>query len=321
MKFLNPGIGLSLLFVHYYIYYFRVSHPNISNWDYEGFTIGHTSGLFIGLVILVEGLYLLYKNDTLKFGEKELIIPKNNLTIPYHEINQVSNFHSIYTLHTSKGDFNIVNMFIKNQNEVQKMLFEELKFKQVKKSKVRFYLYLVALLIPLITILTFSSWREGEQKLKTFLPLKKIETTQIEGTIKNGASVSLNETEGRGTFTSVGLHGGLVEFPNIYFRNSGVGFSILADHIVNITDIEPEKREALNLKYNNGIKSKKMQWFPEGTKVKLKIRTKDYEDLKSYMATGEHLINKEGDFLRRTIRFYELSINDEIIIQKFGLKN
>jgi len=313
LKFLFPTIGLLILF--FFFYRPNNINPNISIWDYEGFSITKFCSLLVGMILLFDGLYLFYKNNSIQFRSHKLFIPSFKLIIPYHEVSHVTNAYRIYTLHTSKGDFNIVNLFVKNQREIEKMMFEELKFKQVKKSKGRLYLYLATMLFAILGMIIFQFWKPGEQKLKTFLPLKKIETTQIEGTIKNKGTISFYEMEERGRWTSVSFHGGLKEFPNIYFKYEydGLGYS-LPDNIVNITNADSEKMAASNLERT------KTQRLLKGTKVKLKIRTKDYEDLLSYLASGEHLIKKEKFDTRRSVRIYELSVDDVIVLQKFGLE-
>ncbi len=139
----------------------------------------------------------------------------------------------------------------------------------------------------------------SKNDFKYQLPLKKIETTQIEGTLKRSAKFT-NNIKTSMIFASIGE---LKEFPNITF-------DLPWDLYL--------KSEMVNIPWNESDKIT----YPEGSKVKLKIRTDDYQQLMALIESGENLKTLPTGKLdrRRIVSFYEFEINDEVIIRKFGIK-
>ena len=173
----------------------------------------------------------------------------------------------------------------------------------------------VVFFLPLLVHTSFND-------LKYHLPLKEIETTQIEGTIA-GSNISIislskhvnNNQELPGIYIDE-----LAEFPNITFGYANRQFR---DKIVNIPNTNPEKVAERNKRQQGKFETLKIAELPVGTKIKLRVRTNELGALNEFMKSGEHLIElRKGEYdQRRSIKFYELSIDDKIIFQKFGLKN
>ena len=315
MKYFNPIIGLIIFILGLK----GLPSGNMSIWDYEGFSLIKISLFLIGILFFLDGIYTLLKYNIIEFKEEAMIInSSNNLEVPYTSVNQVdcSKFH--LTLKTTEGNFYIPNIVVHNRLELEELLFEKLKLKKVQKNSWMPVGYLGLIFLLLMIPVFLKEHSPNHQKIKSFLPLKKIETTQIEGTVVRRADFTSGRNES-GLVGSLSFGGmGLEEFPNIYFRYYNGSFSPLKDKIINIKNSDAQKVEELNKKYKG--KSEKFHRFPKGTKVKIKIRIKDYEDLKEFMKSEDYLTNNRENFnLRNSIKIYEFAVNDEVILQKIGL--
>ncbi len=175
---------------------------------------------------------------------------------------------------------------------------------------------LIAIIGSLVLNIAFGSM------FKYNLPLKKIETVEIEATLKKEVKMRVNKWSkdfDNIKTASVSFNNDLVEYPNIYFQYPP--FFKLKDNVINITNIDPEGVERANAR-SSKIETISKSSLPTGTKVKLKLRTDAHKALVNYMESGAHLeeLPQGGHDRRRWVNFYELSVNDEITVQKYGLK-
>ena len=123
----------------------------------------------------------------------------------------------------------------------------------------------------------------------------------------------------KGVVPSVFLHRCIKEFPSIGFGYSPFG----KNNIINIANTDQEELERINRETTGG-EMLKLTYLPAGTKVKIKLRTEDGKRLMDLVKTGEHLKQiirfDEDEIAKKSFTFYELSVDDEIIVQKSGLE-
>ncbi len=179
--------------------------------------------------------------------------------------------------------------------------------------------------IVLILIIVFVGFeiiisprlKSGAENYKYYLPLNRIQTSEIIGTTTKHTSIWINDygpdhrEDMKRHRPSVALHGGLKEYPNIYFDYPSE--LVLKTEVENIRNKNPERMaeqqseryQRTNKEFPNYVKYTRL---PEGTKVKLKIRSTDFNK-----------INALNDS-KSKVSFYELIVGKELLVRKFGIQ-
>jgi len=301
-KFIYLVLGASIIALGSILKLFRYS--NMSLWDIEGFGKMNTPNLLIGIVIFLFGIYLRYRHNSITFSDSHLII--NSKAIDYSKVTHASISKLTSTIHTSEGDFDIVNLFVKNKGAI-KINLDKLNISQNNKKEYSGIIFLF-LIVPLLAVMTLPVLNPSFYKsIVSVLPLTKIKTTQIGGTIDIKATISTDSKEKWSPLVS--LYGGLKEYPNIRFNYASNDF--LTNTNVNLQELSSKEME-------NG---RKVYRIDEGTKVNIKIRKKDFKKLTSYMLSPDYKNMDTKIFdIRRHIQFYELSINNKIIVGKENIE-
>lgn len=297
-KYTNLFLGLFfiLLFV---IKIFRLP-GNVSILDYEGFDISILCTLALGILSLLYWLYQVKKNDVIHFIENGFTVEKLGLEIPYNQVQEITKNWWSTTLRTNRGDFTIVHYLVYNHKALHYKFTEVLGFILNRKAlgwgAAVFVLMIVTVLFMFFALLD----RSFDEKAANFLPLKKIETTQIEGTID--AKAILSYKEGSGGQLAISIPGGLVEYPDVNFLYN----TKLKNKVFNTENID------------RSIRKEDIYILPEGTIVKLRLRIADYEKMKQYLARDKDMDDDAYDH-RAYFEFYELIVGDEVLAQKVGL--
>lgn len=225
-KLMLPLFGLIIILTHFSI----SGRRRLPLWDYEGFSFFDLTLYLVGITSIVFWFYQLYKDDRIVFGENEFRSRKKNDVVPYSVVSYLVSSGRLYEIQTKRGNYFIANGMISNAQEMERFMTNDLGFKLVRKSKIGVVLlYCGFILLFMISVFIDSKFALSQRR-SNHLPLKRIETAQIEGTLVLHASVVLEEQEDGSTKrTYVFLHGGLKEYPGILFdyHSSGLGDEIM----------------------------------------------------------------------------------------------
>lgn len=315
-RYLIPLLGLFIIVLSCFSLFGREKLPLL---DYEGFSVYDSLAFIVGVFFILLGLYQFFKDDRIVFGENSFESSKKKVKVPYSEVNYITASNPISIIHTSKGDFSIVNAIVSNGPVIERFMRDELGFKLVKRSKLGSVL-LACLLGLIFGGSIFLDKNEAfSQRIANILPLKKIETTQIEGTLVMHSTVSLTKREKDSSLVPfISLHGGIEEYPGIMFNYEMYG---LASEIINIKAPLPEESHKKQ-RVKPGSSSDEVSYtLVKGTKVKIKVRPDDLKRAEVFIADNKNRsLTDQPHNHDRFINFYELAVDDEIIVQKKGLQ-
>lgn len=310
-----------LIILFYSFFYFILSDdiPNNYNfWDYEGFDLVYVILVFVTFSFLYNIIiFFLNRNrsERIVFREDKLIVDRDNtIHIPYDEVTHFKTHVHRTTIHTKDQKFTLLNNRVKNLKDINNMMAKKLKLKHVDDIKgKRLNIFWNIFIVILVFSSSFSNGKVDAylESIKYYLPLQKIDTVTIEGILDSESSIYYYNRPKRKYSKQASTKFSLEAYPNIHFQyQNNNRRHHLKDEIINLRTDDYDKDKNLEKKHH----------LAAGSKIKIKIRPSDYENLQFYINSGQHLKKENKRDPQRKITFYELSVNDEILLQKFGIK-
>lgn len=259
-----------LFFASQAIYYFQKS-------DLDAENINWFSIFFLGPMILISLFKVVDILHLRKFQKKWGTTDKYEISIPKTELIGAKKYWQTVYIATKEERFQIDSFLFKELDKVEEFPFNP-DFDKIKKFTFASFFKISVLVLFFIAMAGFTS--NGKYDLKYLIPFLKIETTQIEGVyIKK-----INKE------------------PSLKFTNTKY-------HIIRIDSKNNQIVIPYESKLDNKIFNKAaLKLLPNGTPIKIKIRSSDYE---KFIKTGK---------FDKSLRFYELEANGDILYKKRGLK-